>query len=143
MQQYIQVTIPVIQQDIREMLVAQLGELNYEAFEEEEGALKAFILQNDFDEKSLNEVLLPHDLSFQSELLPITNWNEEWEKNFQPVIIDDFCAIRANFHEPIATVQHEIVITPKMSFGTGHHATTEMMIRLMRTVDTTCKNIFR
>ena len=142
MQQYIQVTIPVTLQEAREMLVAQLSELNYEAFEEEDGALKAFIPHDLFDEQVVKEVLLPHGLTFQSALLPVANWNEEWEKNFQPVIIDDFCAIRANFHEPIDNVQHEIVITPKMSFGTGHHATTEMMIRLMRTLDFSGKKVF-
>ena len=142
MQQYIQISIPVIQQDTKDMLVAQLGELNYEAFEEEEGSLKAFIPQDLFDEQGVREILQLHGLPFQSALLPVTNWNEEWEKNFQPVVIDDFCAIRANFHEPIPYVQHEIVITPKMSFGTGHHATTEMMIRLMRTVDFRGKKVF-
>ncbi len=142
MQQYIQVTIPVNRQETRDMLVAQLSGLNFEAFEEEEEMLKAFIPQDLFDEQVVREVLQWHGLPFQSALLPVTNWNEEWEKNFQPVIIDDFCAIRANFHQPIHNVQYEIVITPKMSFGTGHHATTEMMMRLMRTVDFREKKVF-
>ena len=124
------------------MLVAQMGELGYESFEEQDEWLNAFIPQDLFDEQKVQEVLQVHGLTFQSSLLPLINWNAEWEKNFQPVIIDDFCAIRANFHEPIPSVQHEIVITPKMSFGTGHHATTEMMIRLMRGVNFTGKSVF-
>lgn len=135
MQQYIQVTIPVARQETKDILVAQLAEIHYEAFEEEEGVLKAFVPHDLFDEQAIREVLQAYGLTHQSALLPVTNWNEEWEKNFQPVIIDDFCAIRANFHEPVQSVKHEIVITPKMSFGTGHHATTKMMIRLMRTID--------
>jgi ribosomal protein L11 methyltransferase len=60
------------------------------------------------------------------------NWNAVWEQNFQPVVVDDFCAVRAHFHEPVGNVKHEILITPKMSFGTGHHATTYMMMQQMR-----------
>lgn len=142
MQQYIQVSIPVSSQETKDMLIAQLGELSYDSFEEQDEVLNAFIPHDLFDEQKVQEALQVHGLSFKSSLLPVTNWNEEWEKNFQPVIIDDFCAVRANFHEPIPSVEHEIVITPKMSFGTGHHATTEMMIRLMRGVNFTGKTVF-
>ena len=62
------------------------------------------------------------------------NWNEEWEKSFRPVVIEGFCAVRADFHDPITDVQYELVITPKMSFGTGHHATTFMLLQAMRSV---------
>ena len=62
--------------------------------------------------------------------------------DFQPVVIDDFCAVRAHFHEPIASVEHEIIITPKMSFGTGHHATTYMMMQQMREIDFKDKTVF-
>jgi len=65
-----------------------------------------------------------------------------WESNFQPVIIDDFVGIRADFHNQITGVQHELIITPKMSFGTGHHATTYMMIQQMREIDFTNKKVF-
>ena len=70
------------------------------------------------------------------------NWNAVWEQNFQPVIVEDFCAVRAHFHAPISNVQHEIIITPKMSFGTGHHATTYMMMQQMRSIDFRDKTVF-
>ena len=142
MKEYLQVTIPVTESPQREILIAQLSALQYEAFEEEEDELKAFIEKELFNEEWLTEALQEHELNFSAKLLPVTNWNEEWEKNFQPVIVDDFCGIRANFHQPIQNVEYEIVITPKMSFGTGHHATTFMMVKLMREVDLREKYVF-
>lgn len=142
MKQYVQVTIPVTQQHIQEMLVAQLSLIGYDAFEQEDILLKAFIAEDDFNAAALEELLKGYSLSYERTLLPAINWNEEWEKNFQPVVIDDFCGIRASFHEPISNVEHEIIITPKMSFGTGHHATTHMMVQLMRTVDFRDKHVF-
>src|SRR5205809_7074705 len=69
------------------------------------------------------------------------NWNSIWEENFQPVIIQNAVAIRAHFHQPITTVQHEIIITPKMSFGTGHHATTYLMLEQMTSIDFAGKSV--
>jgi ribosomal protein L11 methyltransferase len=71
---------------------------------------------------------------FSKTIIEETNWNEVWESNFQPVIVDLFVGIRAGFHNAIKDVEHEIVITPKMSFGTGHHATTYMMIEQMKNI---------
>lgn len=142
MQNHIQVSIPVAQQDMQDLLVAQLSLVGYDVFEQENTLLKAFIKEDAFNEAELQEVLRRYALGYEHAVLPATNWNHEWEKNFEPVIIDDFCGIRASFHEPIKNVQHEIIITPKMSFGTGHHATTHMMVQLMRTVDFTDKYVF-
>jgi ribosomal protein L11 methyltransferase len=83
-----------------------------------------------------------NNYEFQVEEVKAQNWNEQWEKDFQPVIVDDFCAIRAHFHAPVNSVQHEIIITPKMSFGTGHHATTYMMIQQMEHIDFQEKTVF-
>ncbi|HEY0679728.1 MAG TPA: 50S ribosomal protein L11 methyltransferase [Chitinophagaceae bacterium] len=141
-QPHIQVSISVIQQELNDILIARLSAEGYDGFEEETGVLKAFIPQISFDETVLKKILNEYELNFSSTVLPVTNWNEEWEKNFQPVIVDDFCAIRAGFHQPVGDVQFEIVITPKMSFGTGHHATTYMMVQLMRTVDFYRKYVF-
>ncbi len=83
----------------------------------------------------LGILLSAWSLDFQKALLPERNWNEQWEKNFEPVIVDGFCAIRAFFIHRPAGVQHDLVITPKMSFGTGHHATTRMMLEAMQHLD--------
>jgi ribosomal protein L11 methyltransferase len=142
MHSHFQITIPVTSLPIQEMLIAQLSLHGYDAFEQDDAVLKAFIEEEQFDEAALKELLGAYSLQFEKSLLPATNWNEEWEKNFKPVIVDDFCGIRASFHEPLSNVEHEIVITPKMSFGTGHHATTYMMMQLMRTVDFREKQVF-
>lgn len=142
MKQYVQVTIPVTEQSVQELLIAQLSLEGYDAFEQDEVLLKAFIEELQFNETVLKDVLSAYALQFEKTVLPATNWNHEWEKNFQPVIVDDFCGIRAAFHSPLADVEHEIIITPKMSFGTGHHATTFMMMQLMRTIDFSNKYVF-
>lgn len=139
---YIQIDFQNINRQQSEILVAELAELGYEGFEEGEGALKAFIPENIFDEHLLNDIESTNNVTYTKELIQETNWNEVWESNFQPVIVEDFVAIRADFHEPIKSTQIEIVITPKMSFGTGHHATTFMMMQQMRDIDFKDKSVF-
>ena len=123
------------------MLIAILSESGYEGFEESPQTLKAFTGEENWDEHSLNEIANNLEVSYKISTIEETNWNQLWESNFPPVVVDDFVAIRAEFHEPVPGVQHEIVITPKMSFGTGHHATTFMMIRQMRKIDFTGKEV--
>jgi ribosomal protein L11 methyltransferase len=132
---HIQITIAVTDPEQQEILIALLADLGYEGFEQQNDKLLAFIPEEPFDAAALGETLRPMDLASTSALLPERNWNEEWERNFQPVQVGDFCAIRAHFHHPIDGVTHDLVITPKMSFGTGHHATTFMMIRAMQDLD--------
>lgn len=141
MASYIQVTINNINTEQSEIMIAMLADIGFEGFEEREWFLSAFINEKDFNETIFKDVLEPHQLSFSKELIAEKNWNEEWEKNFDPVMVDDFCAVRAGFHQPIITVQHEIIITPKMSFGTGHHATTYMMIKSMQGIDFKNKSV--
>jgi ribosomal protein L11 methyltransferase len=129
---YLQITIPVTDTSIQEMLIARLAEQAYEGFEEQENSLQAFIPEEKFNATELEELLSGWGLSYIQDRLGARNWNEEWEKNFQPVVVAGFCAIRASFHLPIEGVQQELVITPKMSFGTGHHATTYMMVAAMQ-----------
>lgn len=135
MEQYIKLVFENLRPDIRDILIARLGMIGFEGFEEGSDFLLAFIPEKDFDETAAREIATACGTPFSRERLAPVNWNEEWEKSFQPVIIDDFCGIRASFHAPLRGVLHEILITPKMSFGTGHHATTALMIEAMRDTD--------
>jgi ribosomal protein L11 methyltransferase len=126
-----------------DLLIAQLGEAAYEGFEERPGQLIAYIPAADFDEEALGALLQPYGLTHAKEEIRQQNWNALWESNFEPVQVGSFCGIRAAFHPPFEqALQHEIVITPKMSFGTGHHATTFSMIQLMQQLDVSNKKVF-
>jgi len=142
MNNYIQIEFQNISREQSEILVADLSESGYEGFEEDENFLKAFIPENLFDESSIKKIAGQLNISFNKTIIQETNWNEVWESNFQPVIVDDFVVIRADFHKPILSTKYEIVITPKMSFGTGHHATTYMMMQQMRDIDFKGKSVF-
>lgn len=117
-----------------EILIAELGSLGFESFVENEDGVTAYILKEEFNENMLTEVrILDSDefkISYSSSEIQQVNWNEEWEKNFQPIVVDDICSLRAPFH-PKPETEFDIVIEPKMSFGTGHHATTHMMIQFI------------
>jgi ribosomal protein L11 methyltransferase len=125
-----------------EQLIALLSEQDFEGFEEEENYLKAFIAENKFDEEEFERIVSKFSsLIYTSSIIENINWNQQWEESFQPVIVEDIVGIRAGFHQPIKKMQHEIIITPKMSFGTGHHATTYLMIQLMLSIDFKNKNV--
>jgi len=124
----------------QEILISQLSDLGANGFEQTDDYLIAYFNDNTFKSYEVNE-LLKGD-SFTVNTIEEKNWNEVWESNFQPVIVNRFCAIRAEFHKPIKDVEYEIVITPKMSFGTGHHATTYMMIEQMHDIDFNNKTVF-
>lgn len=142
MNNYIKISIDTNTEEEQELLLALLSGEGYEGFEEIDTTLHAFIDEEQFSEEALSTLLQPFQKTFQSELIAPRNWNEEWEQNYEPVIVNDFVAVRAHFHQPITTVQHEIVITPKMSFGTGHHATTWQMIKQMQQIDFNNKTVF-
>lgn len=127
---------------LQDIIIAQLAEVGYDGFEQDDESIKAYILSNQFSETVLTNLLQKHELAFTQNIIEQQNWNELWEKNFEPVWVDDFVGIRAAFHQPINNVQHEIVITPKMSFGTGHHATTFMVMQLMQEIDFNKKTVF-
>ncbi|HUR66651.1 MAG TPA: 50S ribosomal protein L11 methyltransferase [Chitinophagaceae bacterium] len=142
MSNYIQITFTNIQQENQEMLIAHLAEVGFDGFEENENELKAFIPEKKYNRELLNEMVFKYQLSYDEQIIPEQNWNAVWESNFPPVVVEDFVAIRADFHAPIKNVQHELIITPKMSFGTGHHATTYMMVDQMRSIDFKGKKVF-
>lgn len=137
----IQINIAGINTDMQHVLIAELSSINFDAFEQKDNELDAFADENNFDEQVLIEVLKKHHVDFKKTIIPPQNWNELWESNFQPISVDDFCFIRADFHAPVAGMKHEIVITPKMSFGTGHHPTTHAMIQQMRDIDFENKSV--
>jgi ribosomal protein L11 methyltransferase len=132
---YIKVTFADLQPEQKEILIAQLADAGYEGFEEKDTSLDAFINSKSFDTIILKEISFKYQTPYTKEKIAETNWNQVWESNFEPVIVNDYVAIRAAFHKPITNTKFEIVITPKMSFGTGHHATTYMMIELMKELD--------
>jgi ribosomal protein L11 methyltransferase len=132
---YLQITIPTTDPCLQEILVALLPELGFEGFEQQEDALQGFLPEQLFDGAKLDALVGRYGLSYTPKLIRERNWNEEWEKNFQPVRVGDFCAVRAHFHAPVEGVIHDLIITPKMSFGTGHHATTFMMLLAMQGID--------
>ncbi|WP_188316211.1 50S ribosomal protein L11 methyltransferase [Chitinophaga agrisoli] len=139
---HIAVTIPCTT-ELADVLVAELSAAGYEGFEERPGQVIAYIPVADFDEPSLDSLLQSYQLTYTKEEIKQENWNALWESNFEPVMVDDFCGIRAGFHPPFEqALQYEIVITPKMSFGTGHHATTFSVIQLMRQLDFSGKRVF-
>jgi ribosomal protein L11 methyltransferase len=140
--QYIQIIISNLPAEQSDILVATLSAYGFEGFEEHENSLSGFITESNFSEEELNNIAALYKFSYGKQLIKSTNWNEEWEKNFDPVIVDDFVAIRADFHAPIKNVEHEIIITPKMSFGTGHHATTYLMMQQMHKIDFHNKSVF-
>jgi len=129
----------------QEILMYELGELGFESFTEEADGLNAYISENEFSEERFNELYLFADesvqISFEKLLIPQQNWNAEWEKSFPKVSVDDYCEIIAPFHEKSTDCEFSILIEPKMSFGTGHHDTTFMMIQLMRQLELKDKKV--
>lgn len=131
MDNYIKIEFETEDALVKEQLIAILSVNGFEGFEETDKALLAYTGESAFSRPLLDSIVAPFSLIYKVEIVPQQNWNELWESNFPPVVIDDFCTVRAHFHPPATATAHEIVITPKMSFGTGHHATTWMMIKQM------------
>ena len=127
-----------------EMLIAQLGYVGFESFVEQDNGVKAYIQKQEWNSKILEDVFLLHsnefNITFEHNEIAQTNWNEEWEKNFNPIQVDDLVSIRAPFHTN-PSLQFDIVIEPKMSFGTGHHETTHMMVQHLLALDLDTKKV--
>ncbi len=125
-----------------EILIAELGEKAFESFMETETGISAFVQKELWTENILEDIQIltnpEFTISFTYEEIEQVNWNEEWEKNFEPIEVDGKCHVRAPFHEK-TSAEFDIVIEPKMSFGTGHHETTHMMIQHILETDCTHK----
>ena len=124
----------------QEILISELTELGADGFEQTENTLIAYFNPHTLNSYEVNSLL--KEYNFDISTIKEQNWNEVWESNFQPVTVNEFCCIRAEFHQPVGNVKHDIIITPKMSFGTGHHATTYMMIEQMEDIDFINKKVF-
>ncbi|MDL2251748.1 50S ribosomal protein L11 methyltransferase [Odoribacter sp. OttesenSCG-928-J03] len=124
-------------EDIADILINELSQIGYDGFQYTEKGFTAFIPELKFDAEKLDTLNIPefiaesYKLSYEIEDIPERNWNKEWEDNFTPVVIDNKIIIRAGFHPSIPGIAYDIIIEPKMSFGTGHHPTTALMLRTM------------
>ena len=139
--QYIRYQINQPNSDKQEILVAMLMQFGFNGFEQTADFLIANGYKETLDEAGIDHYLNEAEAIFSKIILEEENWNKMWESDFHPIIIDDFCAVRADFHQPIPNVKYEVIITPKMSFGTGHHATTWMMMKAMEAIDFTGKSV--
>ncbi len=145
MQTYLEFTFKIEPlQPWNEILMAELIEVGFDSFTEEHDGILAYIQKDLFTETSLQNVSLLQnpevEISYTYSEMPNINWNEEWEKNFDPINVENQVSIRAEFH-PNQNLPHEIIIQPKMSFGTGHHATTYLMIQQMLDMDFNGKTV--
>jgi ribosomal protein L11 methyltransferase len=139
---YIQVSIPTKDEQIQDLVVALLAENGYEGFEQNNENLVAFIPVGEFNKDQVESILKGQGLHFEIDEIEQRNWNKDWEESFQPVIVEGFCTVRASFHEIEVTTPYEVLITPKMSFGTGHHSTTQLMLEMMNRIDFKGKTVF-
>ena len=129
----------------RDILIAELSDIGFESFVETEDGVEAYIQLPLFDEALIGEVGLLNNanfkVSYSTKTIADQNWNAEWEKNFELINVEDECVIRAPFHEKNDAIEFDIVIDPKMSFGTGHHETTYLMIKRLLTLDLNGLNV--
>ncbi|WP_075344161.1 50S ribosomal protein L11 methyltransferase [Tenacibaculum agarivorans] len=127
-----------------EILIAELGSVGFESFVENETGVLAYIQKKDWRKDIIDDLFILNSTEFQiaytQHEVTQTNWNEEWEKNFEPIQVDEIVSIRAPFHEN-PNLSYDIVIEPKMSFGTGHHETTHMMIQHLISLDLEGKKV--
>ena len=136
---YIEIDISLSEKSpFTDIITAKLNEIEFESYQETEYGLQAYIQKKLFNEDLLNNAFLilenKVDFSFKITEIKQQNWNLKWESSFQPIIINEKCIVRAGFHQPI-DIEFEIIITPKMSFGTGYHSTTFLMMNSMFNLD--------
>ena len=130
-----------------DVLAAMLGEIEYESFVPDEQGVTAFVPQGKYDEARLREVLaqFPIDgitLSYEATFVPGQDWNEEWEKNyFKPIVVGNECVIHSTFHHDVPQARYDVLIDPKMAFGTGHHETTTLMLQAILDNDFTGRSL--
>lgn len=137
-QEYIEVSVKITpySEENAEIVTAEISELPFESFSSENPYLKCYIQKELYDAQALKVVLsglegMGFDIEWSSTLMPVVNWNAEWESQFSPIVVDEKCTIKASFHKDLKKTRFNIIIDPKMAFGTGHHQTTFMMCRAL------------
>ena len=137
-QEYIEVSIKItpFSEENAEIVTAEISELPFESFSNEDPFLKCYIQKELYDAHALKVYLAGvegygFDIEHTATLIPATNWNALWESQFNPIVVDNLCTIKASFHEGLKRTRFNITIDPKMAFGTGHHQTTYMMCRAL------------
>ncbi len=129
----------------RDILIAELSGIGFESFVETEVGVEAYIQSQDFDAKKIQELKVianpDFEITYATKIIEDQNWNAEWEKSFNPINVENRCCIRAPFHDKIDNIEYDIVIDPKMSFGTGHHETTYLMIKRLLDMELSGKKV--
>jgi ribosomal protein L11 methyltransferase len=125
--------------EFSELLMAEIGEIGFESFLETDKGFEAYVELENYDKEQLQAIKDKYSkhttIVFYQDRIQKQNWNEEWEKSYQPIIVDGKCLIRADFHKIEDKYPYELIITPKMSFGTGHHQTTYLMVKNQMAID--------
>ena len=131
---------------LNDFLIAELSIFNYNSFEERQTGFSAYCEEDNFNQSILNRLIKKYQqlgtISYTTEAIAHINWNTDWEKNYDPVIVANKIIIRATFHEPQENYKHQIVIHPRMSFGTGHHATTSLILEVQLSINHHQKKIY-
>lgn len=139
-------TLNPYEEYISDLLMETLGEIGFDSFQVVDKQVFAYIQENNFNQealdKSLSEFDYPVSIHYSKLLLENKDWNEEWEKNFfQPILIEKDCVIHSSFHQDVPKAEYDIVIDPKMAFGSGHHETTELMLSELLKINLKGKNL--
>ena len=133
-------------EDITDLLAAFLADVGYDTFSPDDTGLTAYIVSDRYDENQVQDIVnsfpISTSLNYSSNLIEGKDWNEEWEKNyFKPILIERQCVVHSSFHQDVPSAKYDIIIDPKMAFGTGHHSTTLNMIRHILDMDLEGKSV--
>jgi ribosomal protein L11 methyltransferase len=145
---YIEITFTIqpFEEYIADILAVELGEIGFDSFVPTENGMIAYVVENKFDKEKFEQLIanfsFAENIKYAVKNIPQKNWNEEWEKNFfEPIVIGAECVIHSSFHKNVPQAKYNIIIDPKMSFGTGHHETTSLMIEEILKIDCTGKRV--